>query len=35
MQLIGNYLDEATILRVAHQFQLQTDWHGRVPATAA
>jgi|TARA_Y100000310_G_scaffold340204_1_gene435190 aspartyl-tRNA(Asn)/glutamyl-tRNA(Gln) amidotransferase subunit A len=34
MQLIGNYLDEATILRTAHQFQLQTDWHGRIPATA-
>jgi len=31
MQLIGNYLDEATILKVAHQFQMQTDWHKRIP----
>jgi aspartyl-tRNA(Asn)/glutamyl-tRNA(Gln) amidotransferase subunit A len=35
MQLIGNYLDEATILQVAHQFQMKTDWHRRMPATAA
>lgn len=34
MQLIGNYLEEATVLRLAHQFQLQTDWHRRAPDTA-
>jgi aspartyl-tRNA(Asn)/glutamyl-tRNA(Gln) amidotransferase subunit A len=27
LQLIGNYLDEATLLNVAHQFQQTTDWH--------
>jgi len=27
MQIIGNYLDEARMLNVAHQFQLATDWH--------
>ena len=31
LQLIGNYLDEATILAAAHQFQQRTDWHQRVP----
>lgn len=34
LQLIGNYLDEQTILRVAHQFQQQTDWHRRFPSIA-
>ena len=27
LQLIGNYLDEATLLNLAHQFQQATDWH--------
>ena len=31
MQLIGNYLDEARLLNIAHQFQLETDFHQRRP----
>ena len=31
MQLIGNYLQEAKLLNVAHQFQLTTDHHLRNP----
>ena len=31
LQLIGNYLEEAKLLRVAHQFQQQTNWHQRQP----
>ena len=31
LQLIGNYFDEARLLNVAHQFQVATDWHARVP----
>jgi len=31
MQLIGNYMQEARILNVAHQFQQATDWHTRKP----
>ena len=31
MQLIGNYLQEARLLNVAHQFQLTTDHHLRTP----
>jgi aspartyl-tRNA(Asn)/glutamyl-tRNA(Gln) amidotransferase subunit A len=27
MQLIGNYLQEAKLLNVAHRFQQATDWH--------
>ena len=27
MQLIGNYLQEARLLALAHQFQQATDWH--------
>ncbi|WP_323845115.1 Asp-tRNA(Asn)/Glu-tRNA(Gln) amidotransferase subunit GatA [Microbulbifer magnicolonia] len=27
LQIIGNYLDEARMLNVAHQFQQVTDWH--------
>ncbi|MDP6184272.1 MAG: amidase family protein, partial [Gammaproteobacteria bacterium] len=34
MQLIGNYFDEAGLLRVAHQYQTTTDWHRRSPPTA-
>ena len=30
MQLIGNYFSEATLLRVAHQYQLATDWHQQI-----
>ena len=31
LQLIGNYLQEAKLLNVAHQFQLATDFHMRKP----
>jgi aspartyl-tRNA(Asn)/glutamyl-tRNA(Gln) amidotransferase subunit A len=31
MQIIGNYLDEARMLNVAHQYQLATDWHKAHP----
>ena len=31
MQLIGNYFAEATLLKVAHQFQQQSDWHLQQP----
>lgn len=33
LQLIGNYFDESRLLNVAHQFQQDTDWHARMPAT--
>ena len=32
LQLIGNYFDEARLLQVAHQYQLATDWHRRLPS---
>jgi aspartyl-tRNA(Asn)/glutamyl-tRNA(Gln) amidotransferase subunit A len=31
LQLIGDYFSEARLLNVAHQYQLATDWHTRVP----
>jgi aspartyl-tRNA(Asn)/glutamyl-tRNA(Gln) amidotransferase subunit A len=31
MQLIGNYLQEARLLNVAHRFQQATDWHTAKP----
>ena len=31
MQIVGNYLDEARILNLAHRFQMETDWHQRSP----
>ena len=31
LQLVGKPFDEATLLRVAHQYQLATDWHTRRP----
>ena len=31
LQLIGNYFDEARMLNVAHQYQLASDWHERLP----
>ena len=31
MQLIGRYLDEASLLNVAHQYQRETDWHLQTP----
>ena len=35
MQLIGIYLQEATLLNVAHQFQLATDFHMQSPQGGA
>jgi len=31
LQIIGDYFSEARMLNVAHQYQLATDWHRRVP----
>ena len=31
LHLIGKYLDESSILNVAHQFQQHTDWHLKTP----
>jgi aspartyl-tRNA(Asn)/glutamyl-tRNA(Gln) amidotransferase subunit A len=31
LQVIGDYFREAQMLNVAHQYQLQTDWHRRAP----
>jgi len=31
LQIIGNYLDEGRILNLAHQFQLESDWHKQAP----
>ena len=35
LQIIGNYFDEARMLNVAHQYQLATDHHIRVPQQIA
>lgn len=32
LQIIGNYFAEARLLNVAHQFQLNSDWHKHMPA---
>ncbi|MFV2029784.1 Asp-tRNA(Asn)/Glu-tRNA(Gln) amidotransferase subunit GatA [Neisseria sp. S1] len=32
VQLIGNYFTEAKLLGVAHQIQLNSDWHTKTPA---
>ncbi|MGD9152637.1 MAG: Asp-tRNA(Asn)/Glu-tRNA(Gln) amidotransferase subunit GatA [Gammaproteobacteria bacterium] len=31
MQLTGNYMQEAALLNIAHQYQQVTDWHKQVP----
>jgi aspartyl-tRNA(Asn)/glutamyl-tRNA(Gln) amidotransferase subunit A len=31
LQLMANYFEEAKLLGVAHQYQLATDWHRRLP----
>jgi aspartyl-tRNA(Asn)/glutamyl-tRNA(Gln) amidotransferase subunit A len=31
LQLIGDYFAEAKLLGVAHQYQMATDWHSRMP----
>ncbi|MBC7608447.1 MAG: Asp-tRNA(Asn)/Glu-tRNA(Gln) amidotransferase subunit GatA [Polaromonas sp.] len=35
LQLIGNYFKEAQLLGTAHQFQMATDWHLRLPDVVA
>ncbi|MFP5382826.1 MAG: Asp-tRNA(Asn)/Glu-tRNA(Gln) amidotransferase subunit GatA [Gammaproteobacteria bacterium] len=35
LQLIGNYFAEAKLLNVAHRYQQETDWHGRIPEAFA
>lgn len=35
VQLIGDYFSEATLLRIAHQYQQHSDWHLQIPATFA
>lgn len=35
LQLIGNYFKEAKLLNAAHQFQLNTDWHTKMPQEVA
>jgi aspartyl-tRNA(Asn)/glutamyl-tRNA(Gln) amidotransferase subunit A len=32
LQLIGNYFSEAKLLGIAHQYQLATEWHKKMPA---
>jgi aspartyl-tRNA(Asn)/glutamyl-tRNA(Gln) amidotransferase subunit A len=31
LHIIGNYFAEAQMLNVAHQYQLESDWHARMP----
>ena len=31
LQIIGNYFAEQQLLNVAHQYQLNSDWHTRAP----
>ncbi len=31
LQLTGNYLSEASLLYVGHQYQLNSDWHNKTP----
>jgi aspartyl-tRNA(Asn)/glutamyl-tRNA(Gln) amidotransferase subunit A len=31
LQLVGPHFAEGSILACAHQYQLLTDWHSRVP----
>jgi aspartyl-tRNA(Asn)/glutamyl-tRNA(Gln) amidotransferase subunit A len=35
VQLIGKSFDEATLFRIGHAFQAETDWHRRAPGLAA
>ncbi len=35
LQIIGNYLDEARMLNVAHQYQQVTDWHQQYASSAS
>jgi len=31
LHMVGNYFAEAKLLNVAHQYQVNTDWHQQVP----
>ena len=33
LQLIGSHFSEARLLNVAHRYQLETDWHKRLPGS--
>ena len=35
LQLISDYWGESTMLRTAHAFQQETDWHTRAPREMA
>jgi aspartyl-tRNA(Asn)/glutamyl-tRNA(Gln) amidotransferase subunit A len=35
MQLVGKPFSEGTLLRIAHQYQQETEWHRRMPALPA
>ena len=35
LHLVAPFLGESQLLNVAHQFQVETDWHRRVPPTSA
>jgi aspartyl-tRNA(Asn)/glutamyl-tRNA(Gln) amidotransferase subunit A len=35
LQIIGSWFAEAKMLNVAHQYQLVTDWHARMPGGLA
>ena len=32
LQIVGPWFGEAKMLNVAHQYQLLTDWHRRMPS---
>jgi aspartyl-tRNA(Asn)/glutamyl-tRNA(Gln) amidotransferase subunit A len=34
LHLVAPFLGESQLLNVAHQFQVETDWHSRVPPTS-
>jgi len=31
LQIVGNFLDESTILNFAHMYQKETNWHDYTP----
>jgi len=31
LQIVGPHFSEARLLNVAHRYQLETEWHTRVP----
>jgi aspartyl-tRNA(Asn)/glutamyl-tRNA(Gln) amidotransferase subunit A len=35
LQIAGKPFDEVTVLRIAHAYQLQNDWHRRQPTFAS